>query len=89
MTMTDQHRPASRPAPAREFATSQEHAFVRPADADGVQVAPADFSVTIDAADARERALAVMHHQAVRAEAERRLLNARSAGALGGLMFPR
>ena len=39
--------------------------------------------------DAHERALATLRYEAVRAEAERRLLYARGATALGGMMSPR
>ena len=81
MTITDQQRPATYIAPASELLTSD---WERPALPELAGIAPVP---SCDAA--RERALAAMRHESVRAEAKRRLLSASGTGALGRTVGPR
>jgi len=81
MTMTDQQRPAADLAPASELLSSDLECLASPQIADLSRVEPRD--------DARESALVAHRHEAVRAAAERRLLGATGAVALGVMMSPR
>ena len=81
MTMTDQQSPTAYLRPESDLLTSEWECSSAPEVAGIPTVPPRD--------DARERALAALRHEAVRADAERRLLNAKGTGALGGMMSPR
>ncbi len=86
MTTTVTRTTASHAAPVCDAPTAQRNRRVLTPGADAVRTDTWEMRNTDDT---RARALEVLRHESVRADAERRLLGARGAGAFGGVMWSR